>query len=70
MNESVQDLGTGLFFVIFIIFIIIYFLPTIVALLRKHPSKLGIFFLNLFLGWSFIGWVLSLVWSGTNTKVS
>jgi hypothetical protein len=40
-----------------------YWIPTIVAFHRKHPSKGGILGLNFFLGWTFIGWVLSLVWA-------
>ena len=48
--------------VIFTIFVV-YFLPTIIAVLRGHPSSLAIFVLNLFLGGTFIGWVLALVWA-------
>jgi hypothetical protein len=40
-----------------------YWAPTIIAFVRKHPSKGGILALNFFFGWTFIGWVLSLVWS-------
>jgi hypothetical protein len=40
-----------------------YWIPTIVAFWRKHPSKAGIEALNFFLGWTFIGWVLALVWA-------
>jgi len=44
---------------------IIYFLPTIVACLRGHKNQLSIFVLNIFLGWTFIGWVIAIVWSVT-----
>lgn len=40
-----------------------YFLPTLIAFLRQHKNKLAIFLLNLFLGWTVLGWVVSLVWS-------
>lgn len=40
-----------------------YFTPTIIAISRNHVNKLGIFLLNLLLGWSIIGWILALVWS-------
>jgi len=40
-----------------------YWIPTIIAFLRKHPSKLSILAVNFFFGWTFIGWVLSLVWA-------
>ena len=41
----------------------LYFLPTLVAFLRQHKNKLAIFLLNLLLGWTVLGWVVSLVWS-------
>lgn len=40
-----------------------YFLPTLIAFLRQHKNSLAIFLLNLFLGWTGLGWVVSLVWS-------
>ena len=43
----------------------IYFLPTAIAAMRGHPNGIPIFILNLLLGWSFIGWVIALVWSFT-----
>ena len=42
-----------------------YFLPTLIAFLRNHKNKLAIFFLNILLGWTGIGWVVALVWSVT-----
>jgi hypothetical protein len=41
------------------------FLPTLVAKSRNHPNTLPIFLINLFLGWTFIGWVVALVWACT-----
>ena len=40
-----------------------YFLPGLIASLRNHKNKLAIFLLNLLLGWTVLGWVVSLVWS-------
>ena len=37
---------------------IVYFIPSIVASVRNH-----IFRLNIFLGWTFIGWVAALIWA-------
>ena len=53
-----------------IVFILIgpYWAPTITAFLRHHPSKGGVLDLNLFLGWTFIGWVLSLIWALSDNK--
>jgi hypothetical protein len=42
---------------------VMYFLPAIVALARSKRDLLAIFLLNLFLGWSVIGWVVALVWA-------
>ena len=42
---------------------VMYFLPSIVALARSKRDLVGIFLLNLFLGWSVIGWVVALVWA-------
>ena len=41
----------------------LYFLPTLIVFLRQHKNKLAIFLLNLLLGWTVLGWVVSLVWS-------
>ena len=46
---------------------VIYFLPAIVAASRGHHNSNAIFLLNLFLGWTFLGWVLALVWSATSS---
>jgi hypothetical protein len=43
--------------------LVMYFLPSIIALARSKRDLLSIFLLNLFLGWSVIGWVVALVWA-------
>lgn len=48
-----------------LIVIAAYFIPTAIATFRGHHNVLAIFGLNLLLGWTFIGWVASLVWSLT-----
>lgn len=47
--------------------LLLYFLPTAVANSRSHPNLIPIFVLNLLLGWSFIGWVVAMVWACTST---
>jgi ABC-type transport system involved in cytochrome c biogenesis permease component len=47
-------------------FLVIYFVPLIVALVRHHRQSLAIGVLNVFLGWSGIGWVAALVWACTS----
>lgn len=41
----------------------LYFIPSIVAFQRKKASMGAIFALNILLGWSFIGWVIALIWA-------
>ena len=41
----------------------VYFLPWIVANHRRHHNQAALFCLNLFLGWTLIGWVVALVWA-------
>jgi hypothetical protein len=41
-------------------------IPAIVASCRHHNATGAIIVLNIFLGWTFIGWVIALVWASTN----
>jgi hypothetical protein len=43
----------------------IYFIPMMVANSRHHRNTAAIVVLNLFLGWTFVGWVVSLAWAFT-----
>jgi len=43
--------------------LIFYFLPTIIASKRQHADKDAIFVINLFLGWTLIGWMIALAWA-------
>ena len=58
-------MGTGAQ-VFVVIALLLYFIPTVIAY-NKHKKNAGaICALNVFLGWTFIGWVASLVWALTN----
>lgn len=41
----------------------IYFVPSIIAYANNHRNVLAIFVLNLFLGYTLVGWVLALIWA-------
>ena len=45
------------------IFLLLYFFPSICG--KDKNNKWAIFVFNLFLGWTFIGWVIALVWALT-----
>jgi hypothetical protein len=77
---AVADSGTSAFGIIFMLvglllaiigFLIgaaIYFVPSIVAKVRKHDNFVAILLLNIFLGWTFIGWVVCIVWAATKSS--
>jgi hypothetical protein len=56
-----QSAGIGV-----LILIVLYFMPTLIAFSKNKSNKVAIFVLNFLLGWTFIFWVLSLVWALTN----
>lgn len=49
--------------IVFIILCLVYFFPYMWALHQKHKNATGIFVLNFFLGWTFVGWVVALIWA-------
>ncbi len=50
---------------VLLLFTAFYFLPSLVAAFRGHHNAQAICVVNLFLGWTFIGWVVSLAWAFT-----
>jgi ABC-type transport system involved in cytochrome c biogenesis permease component len=48
-----------------IIILLVYFMPTVIALLSKKKNTLAILTLNLLLGWTVLGWIIALVWAVT-----
>ena len=64
MNDTFQwFFGSFFGIIVFIISLVIYFIPTIVAALRHHRNTLAVFLVNFFFGWTFIGWVGALIWA-------
>ena len=66
MILSTPILSTFFFFHFFGFGLVMYFLPSIIALARSKRDLLAIFLLNFFLGWSVIGWIVALVWAAKN----
>jgi len=48
--------------------LVFYFLPTIIAASRGKRDIGAIFALNLLAGWTFVGWIISLVWALTHDQ--
>lgn len=55
-------------FLLIIIALVIYFLPSFIAMVRENPQTLAIFILNLTLGWTGLGWIGALVWAFVKQK--
>ncbi|MBU6163251.1 MAG: superinfection immunity protein [Myxococcales bacterium] len=47
-------------FFLLLVLAVPYFVPSIVAVARKMPNKGSTIVVNVFLGWTFIGWVVAL----------
>jgi hypothetical protein len=47
--------------------IAVYFFPAILANRRQARHEVGIFWINLFLGWTVLGWFAVLIWSLAET---
>jgi len=64
-HTDVAGMGalTGFLIVLGIVGFVIYFVPLIIAILRKKSNVVAIGALNVLLGWSLIGWVVALVWA-------
>ena len=60
--------GDILFLILLTVSLLIYFIPSLVAAFREHHNAVPILLLNIFLGWTFIGWVWALVWSAMVVK--
>jgi hypothetical protein len=54
--------------VLIIVIIVLYFLPTIIALARSKANVGTVVVINLLLGWTFLGWVVALAMAFGQTK--
>ena len=61
--------GQPSFLIFSIVLFAIYFLPSLVAVERNHKQATPIGILNLFLGWTLLGWVGALVWASSYQEV-
>lgn len=50
------------FLVLALVLIPVYFVPCFIAYKKNHKFKKQIFLLNIFLGFSYVGWVAALIW--------
>jgi hypothetical protein len=55
-------------FIALIIAALVYLVPGIIASVRNHHNACAIWVLNIFGGWTTVGWLVALVWSVTKVK--
>ena len=59
-GDAVQGL------ILLFIIVAVYFAPSIFATRRGHPNSLPIIIVNVFFGWTLIGWVAALAWAASS----
>ncbi len=59
-TNTAAAIATGVFF---LSVPALYFAPSFIAHRREHANRTAILVLNIFLGWTMIGWVIALVWA-------
>ena len=55
--------GLGGMIVAALVGMALYWLPSFIAAKRRHRNLVPILLVNLFFGWTLIGWVICLAWS-------
>lgn len=60
IRESITIIATILGSVLAIV---IYIIPSYIAYNRKHNNKVAILIINILLGWTLVGYILSLIWA-------
>ena len=55
---------------LFFILAVIYFVPTWIALARRHRSAVGVLMVNIFTAWTVLGWIFALFWALTGERTA
>lgn len=66
MNTEHETLFT---IVTVVLIITVYLFPTVISMFRNTKNGMGIFLLNLFFGWTLIGYVAAFIWAFTAKTV-
>ena len=64
-NSAKSDEVRVMAFTFLVVGAFLYFLPCFVAWNRKVAARGGIQALNIFLGWTLVGWIIALCWAAT-----
>jgi hypothetical protein len=55
--------GMLIMLVTFTVAMVVYMIPSIIAMVRKHANLASIVVVNICFGWTVIGWAVALVWA-------
>ena len=47
------------------LFLLVYLIPTFVALTRQRDQRLKVFAVNVLTGWTLVGWMVAFIWAVT-----
>lgn len=62
-SNELNGFGKLVAMLFFVVAPALYLLPTFEAWKRKHKSLASVALLNIFLGWTLLGWVAAMVWA-------
>jgi hypothetical protein len=65
MAQSTSNLAAPVHLLLFVIALALYLLPTALAFYRDCEAAVWIAVVNVFLGWTIFGWVVSIGWAAT-----
>ena len=63
IGERMLGMDSVLAFLLFFLGLAVYFVPSLIAFRNCKKQASAIYVLNIFLGWTFLGWVVALVWA-------
>lgn len=70
ISQAVSDAASVAFWIFMgVLFLAAYFLPSIVAAIRKVPNFGSVIIVNLLLGWTFVGWVVAMAMASRSQVV-
>jgi hypothetical protein len=68
--EPSEVVGAVYGFLILAMVVMLYFFPSFVAHRRNHNNYTPIVLVNFLFGWTFIGWIVALIWACTDNVKS
>lgn len=67
-GTGITGMGGTIIFVLLLLVLAVYMLPSIIAL-AKRSRRTKVILFNIFLGWTVVMWIISLVWACKRVEV-